>query len=147
MYSNEVKEIIVVGAALLTIGSMCYGSYLKGRLKGSVQPVVETLHNVQRLIIVVCLIPSFQIYGNKKRNQRTFVTYSMSPGYRDKFRIGVAHRKRDSRSGFSFDLNRTFQFHVHLGKISVYITWNPLIIFQNHHEFWGRNVRYAQGGF
>jgi len=155
MYSNEVKEIIVVGAAMLTIGSMCYASYIQGRLK-SLQPVVETLHNVQRIIIVVCMLPSFPIYGGTQRDQRTFATYSTSPGYRDKFRIAVAHRKRDRRIGSSFDIHRTFQFHVHIGKISVYITWNPLVILQNPHEFWGRNVRkqskesaasFVKGGF
>jgi hypothetical protein len=147
MYSQEVKEIITVGAAILTIGSMCYASYLKGRLK-SVRPLIDTMQNVQSIIVVICLMPSFPLYGKKKRTQRTFATYSTSQGYRDKFRIAVAHRKRDNRSGASFDLQRTFQFHVHFGRVSVYITWNPLVIFENVHEFWGRNVKkQSKGGF
>jgi hypothetical protein len=128
-------EVIAVSSALLAVGSIMYTSYLQGRVQ-AIESLITATNRASQLIIIINLLPKYhKVMG--KGSQRTFKTISLRGR---SVRIGIAERKIVKRNGVSFDLYRTFQYHLHFGKYSVYISFSPLFIFDNVDSFRGRDV-------
>lgn len=136
MNTFNISEATIIGASLTIAASMLYGAYKAGECKG-LREVIKAQNRVVHFMVLIVLLPEGIMKKGGKIGKRVFKTYY---GFAKGMRIGVAQRKKVSKNGISFDLYRCFQIHVHIGRFSVYLSFDPLLLCGNVDPWYGRNV-------
>jgi hypothetical protein len=123
-------DIIAIAAGLMLLG----GAYYKGWHDG-----VKWQAQAQQLMMLYVLHPNLFGVAEDVSKYR-FITKWGKP-----VRIGLARRVSIGKWGFSTDLDRTFQVHVHVGRSSAYIGTetlrNPSV-----HLWGGANITESKTG-
>lgn len=130
----NITETQAIAAGLFAASGFIYGAFKAGQCKG-LKEAIKYQNTYVQFIIVTSLCSVHGLQKVKPTKSRTFKTHGNK-----KFRIGVAERAKVSKNGVSFDLDRCFQFHYHIGRYSVYLSFSPLLVWENQDEWYGKNV-------
>jgi hypothetical protein len=123
-------DIIAIATGLVLLS----GAYYKGWGDG-----VKWQAQAQQLLMLYALQPN--LFGAAEDvSKYSFITKWGYP-----IRVGLARRVSLNKWGFSTDLDRTFQVHVHVGKSSAYIGTEALRS-PSVHLWGGANITEAKTG-
>ena len=124
-------EIVLLATALT---SAAYSMYVNGRIKEA----IEYKSLADKTLMVVVLIPAKNLIKlHKYQASRSFKTYSL---FNSRLRFAIARRtKKAIPFSFYHSPNTTFQFHLHFGKVSMYLSINSQVIDKDR-TWYGKDI-------
>jgi hypothetical protein len=111
---QNTEEIVAVATGMITVGTIAALAYQKGRRDEATLQAMELPQQAISLMLLMVLQPI--IDEESKELRYTFRTYFGTP-----LRMAISKRVAKERYGLTVDKERTFQVHVHCGKVSAYV--------------------------